>query len=107
MVGNLKKRSLATRVYVYTSSWASTPFAERDLKTDSKVMESFENVNGSTQDLLEYVNSCDNDIFLISIGFAGLTIRSIDLVNLIDVTEVRFILTEISYPSSHKSLSNQ
>lgn len=84
MVGNLKERSFATRVYVSISSWASTPFAERDLKADSKVVESFENVNGNTQDLLEYINSCDHDICLISIGFAGLTTRSIDLVNLIE-----------------------
>ncbi|KAG1162802.1 hypothetical protein G6F37_001816 [Rhizopus arrhizus] len=83
MVGNLKGRSFATSVYVSTSSWASTTFAKHDLKPDSKVMESLENVNGNTQDLLEYINSCDHDICLISIGFAGLTTRSIDLVNLI------------------------
>ncbi|KAI7902999.1 uncharacterized protein BX663DRAFT_509158 [Cokeromyces recurvatus] len=84
MVSNLKVRSFATRIYVSTSSWASTPFAKRDLKPDSKVMESLENVNGNTQDLLEYINSCDHDICLISIGFAGLTTRSSDLVNLIE-----------------------
>lgn len=84
MVGNLRERSFATRVYVSISSWASTPFTERDLKADSKLMESFENVNGNTQDFLEYINSCDHDICLISIGFAGLTTRSVDLVNLIE-----------------------
>ena len=84
MVGNLKGRSFATRVYVSTSSWASTTFAKRDLKPDSKVMENAENVNGNTQDLLGYIHSCDHDICLISIGLAGLTTRSIDLVNLIE-----------------------
>lgn len=73
MVGNWRERSFTTRVYISTSSWASTLFAKRNLKPDSKVMES-----------LEYINSCNHDICLISIGFAGLTTRSIDLVNLIE-----------------------
>lgn len=84
MVRNLKARSFATRIYVSTSSWASTPFAKRDLKPDNKVMESLEHVNGNTQDLLEYINSCGHGICLISIGFSGLTTRSIGLVNLIE-----------------------
>lgn len=84
MVRNLKARSFATRIYVSTSSWASTPFAKRDLKPDNKVMERLEHVNGNTQDLLEYINSCGHDICLILIGFSGLTTRNIDLVNLIE-----------------------
>lgn len=109
MVGNLRKRSFATRVYASISSWASTPFAERDLKAGSKVMESFENINGNTQDLLEYINSCDHDICLISIGFAGLTTRSIDLVNLIEnnpVIKKIAIETFIFHPSFNHLSSN-
>lgn len=83
MVGNLKERSFASRVYAPLSSWASTSFVERDLKFDSKTMEIFDDVNGNTQGLLEYINSCDNGICLISIGFSGLT-TSVDLVNLIE-----------------------
>jgi hypothetical protein len=66
------------------SSWASTPFVESDLKVDCKAMERFDHVNGNTQDLLEYISSCDHDICLVSIDFAGLTTRSVDLVNLIE-----------------------
>ncbi|CAO3697034.1 unnamed protein product [Rhizopus stolonifer] len=73
MVGNLKERFFATRVCISTSNWTSTPFAKRDLKFDSKAMES-----------LKYIDSCNHDICLISIDFAGLTIRNIDLVNLIE-----------------------
>ncbi|KAI9030655.1 hypothetical protein CLU79DRAFT_349234 [Phycomyces nitens] len=46
IVGNLKGRSFATRLYVSTPSWVFSPFAKRDLKPDSKVIESMENING-------------------------------------------------------------
>lgn len=39
---------------------------------------------GALKTFWGYIHSCDHDICLISIGLAGLTTRSIDLVNLIE-----------------------
>ncbi|KAI9257698.1 hypothetical protein BY458DRAFT_421394, partial [Sporodiniella umbellata] len=84
MFENLKERSFASRIYVSTSSWASKPFAKRDTKPNIETMSSLQKANGNIQDLLEYVNTCDHDICLISIDFAGLTTRSDDLMKLIE-----------------------
>lgn len=38
MINNLKERSFAQKVYVSSSSVASTPFAERELRVDESIM---------------------------------------------------------------------
>ncbi|ORE10644.1 hypothetical protein BCV72DRAFT_199259 [Rhizopus microsporus var. microsporus] len=95
MVDNLKERSFASRVYVSSSSWASTPFAKRDSKANDGIMSNLKSINDNTQDLLEYLNACDHDICLISIDFASLTTRSGDLLKLIeDNLAIKKIATE-------------
>lgn len=38
MIHNLRDRSFASRIYVSTSSYASTPFNERDSKTNDEII---------------------------------------------------------------------
>ncbi|RCH96882.1 hypothetical protein CU098_008060 [Rhizopus stolonifer] len=84
MVDNLENRSLTTRIYVSFSSCASTPFSERDTTTSKSAIASLRNVNGDTQDMLQYLQSADHDICLVSIDYAGLTSRSQELKRLLE-----------------------
>lgn len=54
MVNNLQERSFASRIYVSTSSYSSTPFFERDLKNDDGIIDKLSQVTGSTQGKIKY-----------------------------------------------------
>ncbi|KAI9477916.1 MAG: hypothetical protein EXX96DRAFT_229960 [Benjaminiella poitrasii] len=84
MINNLSERSFAQRIYVSPSSYASTPFFERDLKRNDNIMGKLENIRGNSQDMLEYFSSVDHDICLTSIDFAGLTSRTNDIIQLVE-----------------------
>ncbi|KAI7869246.1 hypothetical protein BDF14DRAFT_1723123 [Spinellus fusiger] len=71
-------------VYVSPCSWASSPPVSRDLKDGQQIMEAL-NIDGNTQDLLTYLKSIDHHVCLVSIDFAGITTRSQDIVNLVEV----------------------
>ncbi|KAI9018736.1 hypothetical protein CLU79DRAFT_705389, partial [Phycomyces nitens] len=75
MVDNLQDRSLVDRVFVSLSSSASCPFSKRDLHRDDKIIKTMKNVTGNTSDMLEYFQSVDHNICLVSIDFAGLSSR--------------------------------
>lgn len=62
MVDNLLDRSLVDKVYVSVSSLASSPLKERDLDENDDVIKKLKNVDGNTQDMLEYVQSVDHNI---------------------------------------------
>lgn len=49
MVDNLRSRSFATRIFVSSSSKASTAFAERDLNVDQTIYQQLDKVDGTTQ----------------------------------------------------------
>ncbi|ORX54058.1 hypothetical protein DM01DRAFT_1287208, partial [Hesseltinella vesiculosa] len=49
MIDKLKERSLATKVFVSTSSSASQPLCERDIVKDAKVLEKLIGLSGTTQ----------------------------------------------------------
>lgn len=49
MIENLRSRSFATRIFVSSSSRASTAFVERDLKVDQKIYQQLDKVDGTTQ----------------------------------------------------------
>jgi hypothetical protein len=49
MIDNLRSRSFATRIFVSSSSRASTAFVERDLKVDEKIYQQLNKVDGTTQ----------------------------------------------------------
>ena len=49
MINNLRSRSFATRIYVSAYSRSSTPFLERNLKSDETYKE-LNNIDGDTQD---------------------------------------------------------
>ncbi|OAC97886.1 hypothetical protein MUCCIDRAFT_157524 [Mucor lusitanicus CBS 277.49] len=57
MVDNLQNRSLATMIYVSSSSYASTPF--RQMNTAASIGKSMvtklSNVDGDTQDMLHHI----------------------------------------------------
>lgn len=61
MVDNLLDRSLVDKVYVSVSSLASSPLKERDLDENDDVIKKLKNVDGNTQDMLEYVQSVDHN----------------------------------------------
>ncbi|KAI8326788.1 hypothetical protein BD560DRAFT_361671, partial [Blakeslea trispora] len=84
MVDNLRNRSLTTRVYVSFSSYATAPLNERDTTTSKSMIAKLSNVNGDTQDMLQYLQSADHDICLVSIDYAGLSSRSQELKRLIE-----------------------
>ncbi|KAI7897740.1 uncharacterized protein BX663DRAFT_533702 [Cokeromyces recurvatus] len=60
MIDNLRSRSFATHIFVFSSSRALTAFVEQDLKVDRKIYEQLDKVDGTTQVL----------------DFAGLSSRS-------------------------------
>lgn len=49
MINNLRSRSFVTRIFVSSSSRASTAFVERGLKVDQKIYEQLDAVDGTTQ----------------------------------------------------------
>ncbi|KAI8388294.1 uncharacterized protein BYT42DRAFT_491594 [Radiomyces spectabilis] len=78
MVNNLISRSLADKVYVSISSHASAPLASRDL-AEQPIFKDLQHVEGSTQDLLEYIKSAEKDICLVSLDFAGLSTSPVEI----------------------------
>ncbi|KAI8365233.1 uncharacterized protein BYT42DRAFT_649161 [Radiomyces spectabilis] len=76
MITNLRTRSLCTRIYVSSSSRASDPFHERDLNPNMEVYEKLHNINGNTQDMLQYFQASESKLCLVSIDFTGLSSKS-------------------------------
>ncbi|ORE00700.1 hypothetical protein BCV72DRAFT_107470 [Rhizopus microsporus var. microsporus] len=76
MVDNLRSRSFATRIFVSSSSRASTAFAERDLNVDQNIYQQLDKVDGTTQDFIKYLNASRHSICLAVLDFAGLSSRS-------------------------------
>ncbi|CEP09834.1 hypothetical protein, partial, partial [Parasitella parasitica] len=76
MVDNLRSRSFATRIFVSASSKASTAFAERDLNVDQNIYQQLDEVDGTTQDFIKYLNASKHPICLVVLDFAGLSSRS-------------------------------
>ncbi|KAG2209236.1 hypothetical protein INT47_005528 [Mucor saturninus] len=72
MIDNMIDRSLADKVYVLVSSLSSFSFKERDLNEDNDIKGNLEHVNGSTQDMFEYLQFIDHEMCLASIDFAGI-----------------------------------
>ncbi|KAI8889955.1 hypothetical protein K501DRAFT_290645 [Backusella circina FSU 941] len=84
MISNLKERSFATKIFVSPCSWASTPLESRDLQPNSQAIMDDLSVDGNTQDLLTYLKSVSHDVCLVTIGFAGITTRSEDIIRLVE-----------------------
>ncbi|KAG0779833.1 hypothetical protein G6F29_003747 [Rhizopus arrhizus] len=56
MIDNLRSRSFATRIFVSSSSKASTAFVERDLKVDEKIYEQLNKVDGTPTTLTQQLD---------------------------------------------------
>ncbi|KAI9366531.1 hypothetical protein BD770DRAFT_312125, partial [Pilaira anomala] len=54
------------RIYISFSSCASIPFSERDTTTNKSIIAKLRDVNGDTQDMLQYLQSTDHDICSVS-----------------------------------------
>ncbi|KAI8330837.1 hypothetical protein BC941DRAFT_360974, partial [Chlamydoabsidia padenii] len=75
MVDSLRDRSLVDRVYASPSSSANEKLANRD---DNGVT-ALEGTDGTTQKLIEYLDTSRTEIFLVCLGYAGLTTNADDL----------------------------
>ncbi|KAI8997796.1 hypothetical protein BDB01DRAFT_699091, partial [Pilobolus umbonatus] len=59
-------------------------FESRDLQPNSQAIMDDLGVDGNTQDLLTYLKSVSHDVCLVAIDFAGITIRSEDIIKLVE-----------------------
>ncbi|CDH48846.1 predicted protein [Lichtheimia corymbifera JMRC:FSU:9682] len=75
MANNLQDRSLVDLVYASPPSSSNEKLANRN---DNGV-EAVEGTDGTTQKLIEYLNSSVMHIFLVYLGYAGLTTNVDDL----------------------------
>ncbi|RCI06752.1 hypothetical protein CU098_013004 [Rhizopus stolonifer] len=75
MIDNLRSRSFVARIFMSSSSRASTAFVERDLKVDQKVYQQLDKVDGTTQDFIKHLNAFKRSICLVVLDFAGLSSR--------------------------------
>ncbi|KAI8968343.1 hypothetical protein BDF20DRAFT_175756 [Mycotypha africana] len=74
MVDNLRSRSFATRIFVSSSSRASTAFAERDVNVDQKIHQQLDKVDA--RDFFKYLKATKHSICLAVLDFAGFSSRS-------------------------------
>ncbi|KAG2198835.1 hypothetical protein INT47_000751 [Mucor saturninus] len=81
MVKNLRSRAFAQKVFVSASSKASDPLHERDLPP--AIQNKLDNVDGNTQDFLEYVYSTEENLCIVATDFTGITTRPTDIVKLL------------------------
>lgn len=49
MVNNLKERSFASKIYISTCNYSSTPLFERYLKNNDDIIDKLDHVTGNTQ----------------------------------------------------------
>ncbi|KAI7882198.1 hypothetical protein K492DRAFT_128042 [Lichtheimia hyalospora FSU 10163] len=75
MVDNLRDRTLVGSVYASPSSSASEKLANRD----SNDVNALEGTDGTTQNLIEHLNTLRAQIILVCLGYAGLTTNVDDL----------------------------
>ncbi|KAG2236192.1 hypothetical protein INT48_003811 [Thamnidium elegans] len=74
MIDKLRSRSLVDKVFVSQSSLANEPFKKRDINDDV-----FEGADGSTRDLLNFLNFSEMQVILVTLDYAGLSTNIEDL----------------------------
>ncbi|SAL99560.1 hypothetical protein [Absidia glauca] len=75
MVRNLRDRSLADHVFISPSSSANDKLDNRD----NNERKPLKGTDGTTQNLIDYLNTTTTQIFLVCLGYAGLTTNVDDL----------------------------
>ncbi|GAN11533.1 hypothetical protein MAM1_0666d11097, partial [Mucor ambiguus] len=68
MIDKLRSRSLVDKVFVSQSSLANESFSKRDINDDV-----FEGADGSTRDLLKFLNFSEMQVILVILDYAGLS----------------------------------
>ncbi|KAG2201034.1 hypothetical protein INT47_006578 [Mucor saturninus] len=82
MIDKLFERLLVDKIYVSPMSHAGESFSSRDVKYDKTVLRKLNKAEGTTQDLLSYVNIAKK-ICLVGVDFGGITTNCDDLRNLL------------------------
>ncbi|KAL7322292.1 hypothetical protein PS15p_211931 [Mucor circinelloides] len=72
MVDSRYQHSFVEKALVPSCSNASSPFCERDLSDQHKVLSQLKSVHGNTKDMLDYIANRGN-ICIVSFDFAGLS----------------------------------
>ncbi|KAI9470121.1 MAG: hypothetical protein EXX96DRAFT_532524 [Benjaminiella poitrasii] len=79
MVDCLKSRSLVNMVFVSPCCSSSSPLTSRDLKGKSIALEKIAGVHGNTQDLINYLDTTDDNVCLVIVDYSGLSTNVNDL----------------------------
>ncbi|KAI9021717.1 hypothetical protein CLU79DRAFT_702797 [Phycomyces nitens] len=74
MVDKLKSRSLVQKVFVSVRLSANDPLHKRDADQVA-----FEGVDGSTKDMLEFLEASESKVILVTLDYAGLSTNVEDL----------------------------
>ncbi|ORE00709.1 hypothetical protein BCV72DRAFT_107437 [Rhizopus microsporus var. microsporus] len=83
MVDRLYERSLVQTVFVSPCCKASDSMEARDSNVNQKILKSISRVQGTTNDMIEYLKKYDKKVCLVVIDFAGLSTNCRDLHNFI------------------------
>ncbi|ORX45496.1 hypothetical protein DM01DRAFT_251984 [Hesseltinella vesiculosa] len=79
MVDKLRQRSFASKVFISPVSVSNEPLAERDQPRNQKLLKQLKGIDGTTQDMLQFLNETDQEVCLVCIDYAGLTTNVEDL----------------------------